>query len=70
MINKSTRGHTEAVLFNHLICPVENGLWDREADLLRGLEIDCEFELRWLLNGKIAWLGAFQDLVTKTAARR
>ena len=27
------------------------------------LEVDCEFKLRWLLDGKIGRLGAFEDLV-------
>jgi hypothetical protein len=36
---------------------------DRHADLLCGIEIDDELKLRWLLDGDVAGLGAFQDLV-------
>src|SRR5687768_11621171 len=35
----------------------------READLLGGLEIDRQLELRRLFDGKIAWLRAFENLV-------
>src|SRR5262249_32623009 len=35
----------------------------REAECLRGLEINRQFELDRLLNRKIGWLSARQDLV-------
>jgi hypothetical protein len=34
-----------------------------EAERLGGLEIDGQFELRWLLNGKIGRLGSLQDAI-------
>src|SRR5262249_25823901 len=48
---------------DHLIRSVQHRLWNRKTDLLRRLEIDNQFKLRWLLDGKIARLCAFQDLV-------
>ena len=34
-----------------------------EAERLRGLEVNGQFELRWLLNGKIGRLGSLQDAI-------
>ena len=42
----------------------------RQADLLGGLEIDDQLELRRLLDGKIGGLGAFQNLVHVNVATR
>src|SRR5262249_2287240 len=36
---------------------------NREADLLRCLQVDHKLELRRLLDGKVRWLCAFQDFV-------
>src|SRR5262245_17890044 len=52
-----------ARLFKHLIRTQEHRLWDREAQRLRGLEVDPQLELRWLLHGKVGRLGSFEDLV-------
>src|SRR5262249_54197047 len=38
-------------------------LWNREAEYLRGLEIDHELELRRLFDRKLGGLGTFEDLV-------
>src|SRR5215467_2845839 len=48
---------------DHLVRPVQHGLRNREADLLGRLQVDDQLEFRWLLHGKIAWLGTFQDLI-------
>src|SRR5215471_12070793 len=52
-----------ASLFDHLIRPVQHGLRNCHANLLRGLEIDPQLEFRWLLDRKIARLRPFEDLV-------
>ena len=44
---------------NDLVRPEEDGLRDREAEGLRGLEIDDQLELHRLLDGDVGWLGAF-----------
>jgi len=49
--------------FDHLVRPVQHGLRNREADLLRGLEIDDKLELHRLLHGQVSRLRAFEDLV-------
>ena len=37
--------------------------WNRQPDLLGGLEIDDELELGRLLYGQFRWVGTFQNLV-------
>ena len=44
-------------LLNHLIRPLQHLGRDRQADLLRGFEIDDELELDRLLDGKVGGLG-------------
>ena len=44
-------------LFDHLVGGFEQGLWHGQAERLRGLEIDDEFELGRLYNRKLR--GAF-----------
>src|SRR5437870_7409968 len=46
-----------------LIRPPQHRRRDREAERLRGLEVDHQLELGGLLHRKIAWLGASKDLV-------
>jgi len=38
-------------LFDDLIRPEQHGLWNRQVECFRGLEIDDEFKLRRLLDG-------------------
>src|SRR5262249_48626757 len=38
--------------------PCQQVRWDRYPDLLGGLEVDHELELRWLLNGQIGRFGS------------
>ena len=45
-------------LLDHLIRPRQHVRRDSESDLLRGLEIDDELELRRLLDGDVGRLGA------------
>src|SRR5262249_32835775 len=50
-------------LSKHFIRSRQDVRLDRQADLLRGLEIDHQLELRGPLYGQIGRLGAFQNLV-------
>jgi len=56
--------------FDHLIRPVEQRLWNVDADLLCRLEIDHQLELRRLLDGKIGGLGSLQDSIYEIYATR
>ena len=51
------------VLFDHLIRAREHVGRDRQADLLRGFEIDDELELHRLFERYVSGFGAFKDLV-------
>jgi hypothetical protein len=44
----------------HLVGAGEERRWHVEAERLRGLEVDGQFELRWLLNGRSAGLAPFK----------
>src|SRR5262249_9459259 len=48
---------------NHPVRPVQHRLGNRQTKLLRSLEIDDEFKLRWLLHCQIGGPSAFQNLV-------
>src|SRR5437660_1655525 len=48
---------------DNLIRPSEHWRRDLQTELLRRLEVDHQFELAWLLDGKVRGLGAFEDLV-------
>src|SRR5438552_15875771 len=50
-------------LLDNLIRPSEYWRRDLQTKLLRRLEVDHQFELGWLLDGKVSGLGAFEDLV-------
>jgi hypothetical protein len=53
---------------NHLIRPRQYRRWDREAEGLRGLEVDREVEPRRLLDGEVGGLRApFRILSMMTA---
>src|SRR4030095_8437243 len=52
-----------ATLLNNLVCSQEQRLRNRQAQRLRSLEVDHQLELRWLLDGQVAGLGSFEDLV-------
>src|SRR5215510_12606303 len=51
------------VLLDHFLRPHEHYRRNRKTNLLRGLEIDYQLELRWLLHGQIAGLGSLKDFV-------
>src|ERR1700688_4901916 len=48
---------------DHLIRAQQQRLRDRDAERLRGLEVDDEFKLGGLLDGKVPGLGALENLV-------
>src|SRR5206468_10096504 len=48
---------------NHLVRPRQHAGGNRQADSLRGLEIDDELKLRRLFYRKVGRLSAFQNLV-------
>src|SRR5262249_1489401 len=48
---------------DYFVCTIQHIGRDRQADLLRGLQIDDELELGRLLDREISGLDAFQDLV-------
>jgi hypothetical protein len=45
-------------LLDHLIRSREHIRWNRQTDLLGSFQIDDQLELRRLLDGNVAWLGA------------
>src|SRR5258706_4015260 len=50
-------------LLDHLIRPQQQRRRDREAERLGGLQVDDQLELRGLLYGQIAGLGALEDFI-------
>ena len=56
---------TFKLLLNDFIRPHQHVRRNRQADLLRGFEIDDELKLFRLLYGKIGGFGALKDLVHK-----
>src|SRR3981189_1978375 len=48
---------------NHPVRAQHQRLRDRNAERLGGLQIDDQLELRRLLDGKVGWLRALEDLV-------
>jgi hypothetical protein len=55
--------HSPLFSLDHSIRPRQHVGRNREADLLRGLEIDDELELDWLFHRQLSGLSAFQNLV-------
>ncbi len=56
--------------FDYPIRPYQYVGWNGQADLLGRIQINHQLELRRLLDRKIGWLRAFEDLSTYVAARR
>src|SRR5689334_6836283 len=50
-------------LFDYLIRPFQHADGNRQTDLLRRFEVDDEFELRRLLDGKVRGLRALENLI-------
>jgi len=55
------RRDTNPVSLDHLIRSNQHLLWDRNADLLRRLQIDHQIQLRRLLHRKIGGLSSFEE---------
>jgi hypothetical protein len=60
---RNTASSHNHVLFDHLIRPRQHRRGDREAEGLRGLEVDYELELRRLLDGEVGRFGAAKNPV-------
>src|SRR5712691_13549178 len=58
-----TGARGQHALLDHLVRLQQERGRDREAEGLRGLEVDDQLELRRLLDGKIGGLSALEDLV-------
>ena len=56
------------MLFDDFVRPHQHVGWYREADLLRGFQIDDELELLRLLDGQIRRLSPFENLVHKSGS--
>jgi len=54
---------SECHLLGHLVRPKQQQRRDRQAERLRGLEVDDELELGWLLDWEVTGVRALQDLV-------
>src|SRR5829696_4303385 len=52
-----------AASLDHLVGTGEEGGWDSDAESEGGLEIDDQFELRWLLNRQIARFRPAKDFI-------
>src|SRR5262249_42054612 len=50
-------------LLDHRVSLTKQRGWDCEAERLRGFEVNHQFKLGSLLDGKVAWLGATQYLI-------
>jgi hypothetical protein len=50
-------------LFDYLVGPSEDHWGQSDAKRTRGLEVDHQFEFRWLLDGQVTRLCAFENLV-------
>src|SRR6266436_252331 len=48
---------------DHLIRPPQQRRWDRQAEGLRGLEVDDQLELRRLLDWEVGRLGSLENAV-------
>src|SRR5262249_943348 len=59
-------GAANCSLFDHLVGAGEHGRWHREADGLRGLEIDNQFVFGRRLYRHVGWLFALKDPVDVT----
>src|SRR5512144_3014119 len=56
-------GSDMATLLDDLVRSQQQRLWDREAERLRGLEVDYQLELGRLLDGQLGGPGTLEDLV-------
>src|SRR5215475_15788376 len=49
--------------FDHPVRPEQHRLWNVNANLVGGFQIDDKLELRGPLNWQVAWLRALEDFV-------
>src|SRR6516225_645777 len=62
-MRRITRAVSSSRSFDDLVGDGNQFAWNLEAKRLGGLEVDGQFELRWLLNGKIGRLGSLEDAI-------
>jgi hypothetical protein len=60
--SKELAASVEHSLLDHLVRALEQRRRDSKAERLGGLRVDDEFEFPRLLQRKITWLGAFENL--------
>jgi hypothetical protein len=59
--------HCHRNLFDHLVDTHQEGFRDHQRERFRGLEIDDQFDPGRLLDWKIGWLSALEDLIDLAA---
>src|SRR5262245_53630953 len=59
--SKELAALVEHGLLDDLVRSQEKRLRDWESKSLRGLEVDQQLELGWLLDGEVSWLGALEN---------
>src|SRR5262249_29874357 len=62
-VSSSAATFMGVALLDYLVCSQQQQRRNRQAEGLRGLEIDDQFDFRRLFDGQIGWLRALEDLV-------
>src|SRR5215475_676223 len=63
LTSPSARAGPRCRSLDDFIRPLQQRRRDREPQRLRGLEVDQQLELRWLLDREVGGLGTLEDLV-------
>jgi hypothetical protein len=59
-----------SLLFNDLVSARKQHRRHSQADGPGGLQVDHQFEFRWLFHGQVAGLCAFENFINEIAVRR
>src|SRR5215472_15980986 len=57
-----------SLLLDDFVCSSQHIRRNRQADLLRGLQVDYKLKFRWLFHRQIGRLGSLQDFVHEVRA--